>query len=103
MPRNTFPDLMEGRVDVDFWQMGGRKAGNFSTTSLRMMNSTQTIQNNGKQYNTLNKGDDIKRRRVVQVTEELHDGMDNAGRHLRKLDRSDMNALDEQLSVLGRL
>jgi hypothetical protein len=88
---------MEGRMDISFWQMGGRKAGNFST------NSTQTIQNNGKRYNTPNKGDDIKHGRVVRVTEELHKGMDNAGRHLRKLDRSDMDALDEQLSVLGRL
>lgn len=37
------------------------------------------------------------------VTEEFHERNNHAGRHLRELDGTDMNRLNEKLTILGGL
>jgi len=47
--------------------------------------------------------DDIQSRRVVRVSEELHQCVDDAGSNFRELDGSDMDGLNQQLPVFRDL
>ena len=57
----------------------------------------------GKKGCLPNEGNDIKRRRVVGIAKEVHQGVNDASRDFREFDGSNVNGLNQQLPVLRSL